>query len=768
MGLFDNPTGVMDDVSGRASDVHGVLEGKHRQAPDTSSGPKTRFQNGRDLATPGGGPATIYAPPNNSSQGNKRVPVPYDSSIELLHFDTVYLDRRSTFAGATDDATTYTTPVIGARAAAFRAALERELVLLAGFVSAHAMALEDRDTNEGTGAGGAGGLGGAVGLGKILGVVGDIVGGGGGLADAPQAGDLNPFVARALAVGAQLNSASIDYDVLHQAGMDLHQLRNDYKKYLDAQVTKATTKATGSSGSGSSSPGGLLSNLPFIGNLIPPAIGDIFTLVEKLATKAVDVQVAMVLGLTQAMQPRIEMACREMSIQAITSNQTPMFAVWFAPPPPGPAPRSSQSLVNAPTTPGWVPGPLTGAVNSVLNPVQSAANTVNSGAKPLEDIVDFLSKPAKRTPGGPYLDLAFEVFDTAADAVAAQPPPAASAPPGGGGSILDGAWNVGRADAAPPKAPPPPTKIAALTCDAFTKALGMGALPGFVQSIVTHVMQSVGDFLRGVYGVLVTVDGSQKIDSAALIAAGRKNLVTQLVEGLTQGLTLLQDIRKFGFNMGGFGPLSGHLSGEALYQRAMEFLNENLLPHIDPIVAGALSGFADTLDASRATAVRQQAMTMEVYLALLPAEYTLMFRKIFFPIWDLMVKSVFAPVSQALDPMAVAAGNLAKDGRGLMDDVRTSMLRAKQLLAAAQNPLASVGTGGFVDPTKPFTQALQAHATPGADPDKPDPRKAAFPLTARVSAGRGNPISDALLQQVPAQWTNPGDGNDGGKGAGGD
>lgn len=196
-------------LEGNAAAVSNVLTGGRRVPPDMPSA-DGEFQNGRDLAGP-----PDAAPAIRATVARGGVTVVVDRTIEFLHFGTTYLDRAAAFphdALEDSDPEVDLSSLVGGHAIQFRAGLEREAILLGGFLSAHVAALTEREGNEGT-------------LGKVMGVVGDLLGGGGGASRKPEPADLNPYVTQVMTAGSSLDIATIPYDVLHKAGIALHKTR---------------------------------------------------------------------------------------------------------------------------------------------------------------------------------------------------------------------------------------------------------------------------------------------------------------------------------------------------------------------------------------------------------------------------------------------------------------------------------------------------------------------------------------------------------------
>src|SRR5262249_18237665 len=131
--------GKYQDVEKNAAAVSNVLTGVFRTPPNMPSATGV-FQNGRDLTRPPGSSVTVNVAP--VAAGSAKVVL--DDKIELLHFGTVYIDRASAFLhDKLDDSDPKLdlAKVSGGHAIEYRAALEREAILLAGFFSAHQSAL---------------------------------------------------------------------------------------------------------------------------------------------------------------------------------------------------------------------------------------------------------------------------------------------------------------------------------------------------------------------------------------------------------------------------------------------------------------------------------------------------------------------------------------------------------------------------------------------------------------------------------------------------
>jgi hypothetical protein len=488
--------------------------------------------------------------------------------------------------------------------------------------------------------------------------------------------------------------------VTHKAGIDLHDLRASYLDYLGGQIDAKKNAPPEA---------GMLASIPMLSKVLPKEIGNIFTLVEKMGEKAFDVYVKMILGLTRTLMPVIETACRDITIDAITGKKVPLYDVWLPPPE---VPDTDTPLIQAPNAPPKTGiGPLDNLVGQAMGDVTGAVKEIDAKADP---VVDFLSKPGKPAPGGPFLD---QVFAQLAD----------------GSGYLKTAAGV--------------SSIGELMRVAVEQAFGFksGDLPGFAEALVTKACGVLADFVRGVYGTLVSLDPTKPIVEGDLVLAGRTHLISQLIEEIAHSISFLDKIRHFSFNLNLFGPIEKTLSGEALFQRGKELLNHELGPHLDPIIEKVMKDFAAALEGARKEA--KGAMTMEVYLSRLPSLYALLFRKTFFPIWDLLVSSVFKPVSDLLNPMVGDVEGLAKKAKGIVDDVRTGLLRASKVVDTA---LTQGLQGGLAGTNLSKYEGDLAAMLPGGakPPGAPTAAATTFPVPGRKNSGTAKAIASSVLAKV--------------------
>lgn len=144
MGLIDDVITGLDDVSARAQNAEDGLLGTN-EGPGRAEG---SFKNGEDLtAAPGATSEADVA----VGEGGNGLEIP--ELIEFIHFGTVYRDGASSFASdgvADDDAAADVAASPGAHGLMMRAALQREALLLAGFVRAQMVALDAEEKTQGS------------------------------------------------------------------------------------------------------------------------------------------------------------------------------------------------------------------------------------------------------------------------------------------------------------------------------------------------------------------------------------------------------------------------------------------------------------------------------------------------------------------------------------------------------------------------------------------------------------------------------------------
>jgi hypothetical protein len=369
--------------------------------------------------------------------------------IEFLHFGHQNTDANKSFVHASladDKAGVIGQSEPGSRAFMFRAALEREAILIGGFITCAQSVVQDMKDGEGPTAG-------------LLGAVNSLLGGSTS-AQGPDPSQLNPYLSATTSAGAKINVASIQYKVVHQTGIDLHQAWSNFDKF----APNMAASASGNSGSG------LLGNLP---TALPlpslPGVGDVMKTVMGILFKMYDIYEAMYLKLRDAYESTIRENCYNRTMEAIRARETPVFDVWSV----QPDPSDTDNPANLLNDTGVAP------VDQALGKVNKAYDDASSDvAKAQKKWADFWNTDPKAGPGQTELQ-----------------------------AILDAA-----------KSP------SDLIFSAFTSTLNIGDLPGFVKTALGKVIDACTGMLDAIYLQLQNPDVANKMDEQGFLAAGRKYL----------------------------------------------------------------------------------------------------------------------------------------------------------------------------------------------------------------------------------------------------
>jgi len=261
--------------------------------------------------------------------------------IEFIHFGYVHPDDSKPFEH-TDRIDDSTPNSLGQgpnhRAIMFRAALEREAILLSGFISSTQKVLLEKERRLG-------------GLGEVISAVSDLVGGGGGSA-APKAADLNAANEKVAATAGSINSTNITYGGIHNAGIGLHHARAIYRDFLKKVMDKP----------GGDEQPGLLSSVDAIASALP-GVGGIFSTIAGIATKAFDIYIAFYTKIAWDQEKAIERTCHKISIKSIEKNAPVIYPVW------APIPEDTSASDEGSDLPGFL-GTAEDAVDGAVQDVR--------------------------------------------------------------------------------------------------------------------------------------------------------------------------------------------------------------------------------------------------------------------------------------------------------------------------------------------------------------------------------------------------------------
>jgi hypothetical protein len=564
--------------------------------------------------------------------------------IEFVHFGHTHLDYsdkfgheqpRSDTEGGEPDAEA------AGRGVRYRAALQREALCVAGFVSETKRSLEDYEKAKG-------------GVGDVMAMAGDLFGGGGG-SGGPKASDLDSFGNKVKDTAKPIVADAFDYPKMHKAGIDLQQALADYEAFRNQLIEKPPGKAEGGAGSL-----GALGGLDAVGGAIAGAmgpVGDVVKLIQGIAFKPFDAALGIHLRLAKELEPVIAEACRELTIESIRKKRKPVYDVWR------PAPESGGAGGG---------GTGIGAVDGAIG-----------------DVKKFFEGAPPKTPTSPYLERIFG---------------AAKWSPGGLGAEEE----TPEAGAAGAAASGPELDL--LVVQAFEQALDVGALPGFVATLMREIMKLDIEFVRETYQRLLAHDPAKAIDEADFYRGGRQRLMQRLVDILVGMVEFLKTAKEFSIGVQGTD-----ISPGKLLDQAIDKLNQEAGGKLDPALALALGKLFERLEGARAQAQQDKAGTMEAYLGLLPGVLALNFRNLFFPVWDLLIENTFGRLP-FLSDVVKSASSAMNDARSKVDDVRDYQTKADKFVDEANTKGLQAGTGeSNIDE---YQKALDAKAErkPGQQP----------------------------------------------------
>jgi len=216
---------VGDALGAVSSALSGPASAPSAAAPDATP----RYFKGDAIGQAPDGVGGSYAPNDTGAADTGEV-------IEFIHFGFVHPDYSTNFGHQNSipddgDAKLPQDPATpGSRAVMYRGALERETLLLSGFVASTQTVLQEREQNEGSIGGDASSM-----IGAAVSEASSLLGGGSSApanSGGPKSTDLNGENSKVKSVGGNLNAAAMTYTITHQAGEDLAQARANYRQVL--------------------------------------------------------------------------------------------------------------------------------------------------------------------------------------------------------------------------------------------------------------------------------------------------------------------------------------------------------------------------------------------------------------------------------------------------------------------------------------------------------------------------------------------------------
>ncbi len=627
---------LQDGIKGLQG-VKDVASGAKRKPFDYTK-IETEFLNGEHLDNPDGGPTVTIDAKSGPNKGASA------GEIEIIHFGRVYIDVDSKFAHEAfdDNAVIDMADITGARAGMHRAALMRETLLQASYLRALEFAMDEAGKSAPSND-----KDGIQMVDQLMGKIGDLVGG-------SQAGqlkmstlDLNPLITKVNTIGAALNQNPISYPSLHKAGRDLHQLRSAYRGFLEAQNNSPPEPAPPAPG--------LLAGLPLIGDALKdiPVVGDILEWGDKIIACSFSLASRLTIEMHLKMEPSINAACREMSLDAIRNRRAPVFMPWWKFPPPAVAD-------NAPPS-GARDGMSIDFVKMVKDEIDPTLKDIDKGVK---EYTSIFAREDKTTPGDAYLDMAF--FLNPDDSP------------------------LGRSET-----------MGSYGADALARVVGgaEGAdtsfeLPEIVKNIAGYVFRLCSEFVRAVYKKLLVV-GDGFFHAPELAEAGRTHLLRTLTNWPLEQLDLnkyIDDLPTVPIpSLAGGDPVE--VSVRNLFENLRDMLIEQLA-FMDPVIAFATDSFYQLLLKTRMSLSDYKTRSMEPYLALIPTLHATMFRNVFLGFMEALRNAVKDAVADMLAPVlgALGADGILGDAFEAADTMQSIAKRADEAMQLMKN----VGTGDIM------------------------------------------------------------------------
>lgn len=644
------------------------------------------YENAEDWTAAHDGAVTVHAAVSG------RNTIDLSEPVEFVHYGRVYRDRSHLFPCAKIEDVAATLPSdANAHGLMMRAALQREAILLGGFIRAQMDALIAEEKSKGV-------------IGVLAQVLADLAGSNGGTADKPNAVDLNPHLKKVIDAGKPINRPKVDYPALHTAGIELHTARKAYREYLVQENEKRHGPAVDPNKTAKDrKPGGGILNdqtghvnealaaghawlgkkpkegeepkadaIPKLTAIVPPGVQDFLSLAQKISFKAWDICAAFNYEWAIRLEPIIEDACRRMTEDAIKKRSAPVFPVWNMAAQPGyHLPQNvEQKIFDKIDNPldkkklgvlGFVAGPVNKLADVVTDPIKNGLQKFDQKVG-IDTTLDFLSRPDRYTPGRSFLD---DIFMIPPDADPPDVPDAAKRARVG--------WSGG---------------LGQMCVDSFKAALKIEHLPEFFEWTISKISTVCAEFVRAVYGKILVLPETAQVSEAELHEAAKRHLVGNLVESILGGVDFVQKLRNEKLDI----PIAEvAFSVDAIIGRAKEFVAQKLEPWLAPIVKYAMRDLHGMIFAYRQTAIQNRALTMEVHLAQLPTVFARMFRNVFFPLWDKVLERAIEAVTASISPRIAEAGQTILKARAQAENVRGKILQGLAALETLPNKLPDAG-----------------------------------------------------------------------------
>lgn len=614
--------------------------------------------------------------------------------IEFVHFGFVHPSKSTRFSHDSykdneeiEDLTKDSKP----RGVQFRSALEREIILLAGFIQATQSVLDERDADKGA-------------LGGALDTVGSLTGASGGGSGGSKSSDLQPYLAKITTAAGKVNVTPVEYKNIHQAGLDLHQARADYRAFLEK--LKDEKPKAGAGGVLGDTMGAVSGGMASVGG----TVGDILATAQGIAFKPQEIKMKFFTRVALQQEPQVEKACYGMTLSALANEEqiSPFLPVWFLPDPPPP----EEGAEPEPEEEKDYSGPL-GAVQKKADEAKAAAENARKKVDDkVQDFKDFFAPPetSEPIPGTPFLDIAFATAEPAPKKIV-------------------------------------PMELGALACCSFREALGLKSIPSFLESIIKTIMAINLDLLHGGLQSCLARDPGSPILGDDLYQGARARVYQKLINLAYEKVSFLNTAKNYNTpTVQGTSLSPGGLMDQGT-EKIKALVDEKIGRFLDVPLKYAMGNLADQLELARQQGLKEKCHTMECYLSRLPWIEATLFFNIFFPFWDAIMDILTGVMGSALAGPLGAIRKAADAGKGLVDKGRDALAKAKAIQDAVGEGFDLQRDGGTGALEKRFSDAAGTKADEISGP-KIEPGNFIFPLTGRLIDCEGKKIEKAELDEV--------------------
>ena len=403
-----------------------------------------------------------------SYEGQDDTPNAMDTGIptEFLHFGRVHADSGAKFPHELSDPSETALPPEG-HAIMFRDGIEREAIMLFGFVSSTKQILQDATASRGA-------------IADVANMAGNLLGGG-SKSSKPDPAQLETFLDDIKSAVETINLETLLYPDIHAAGKKLHETRATYVEFCQA-LTKQYVAPPEANPLDMAA--GALAQVP--------GVGKIMATVQRYAFKMLDLYLASYLKLREHHEATIEVPAHDLTVEAIKGNyaeHAPTFPIWFKKPDPKKPDATKEDDEDN----------LLKDVNEKIEEgKQKVEDTKKDILKEVDKVYDFLGVNGNPpdTPGSAALSQAFANLKGSPETVEGATPSASAC-------IIEG-------------------------LEAATKDIG--GVPNFLKKVITKVNDTNVALLEEIFRRLMASEIKGEINSQLLLEAGRRHLSVKLVE----------------------------------------------------------------------------------------------------------------------------------------------------------------------------------------------------------------------------------------------